>query len=392
MRRLIHGLILVIGGLLAGFVLSETALRVLGISYPEFYDFDPHLGSKLCPGVEGRWVQEGKGYVAINSDGLRDLEHSIEKAPGSLRIAVLGDSFAEAMQVDREEAFWAIAERRLISCGVDENTKVEMINFGQSGFGTSQELLALRRRVWKYSPDLVLLAFFVGNDISDNSKALKKKDYHPYHVYRNHELILDDSAAWKQFAERDSWWRNFYMWRLKTFRVEQVWRQAGKAVSKWCFMRDHESGAGSIQNEDLDPELSHCVYKEPVDQEWQEAWRVTEDVLRLMHKETRSRDVKFFVVVIGASIQVHPDPSTRRREGEKYGITNWFYPDRRIEKLCDEEGIPVLLLGPRFQEYAEKSGVFMHGFSSSLGRGHWNVEGHRLAGNIVADWLCWYLK
>ena len=69
-----------------------------------------------------------------------------------------------------------------------------------------------------------------------------------------------------------------------------------------------------------------------------------------------------------------------------------FYPDHRVERLCKSHGIPVLLLGPSFQKYAAQHQVFLHGFHTlfrnTLGSGHWNQNGHRLAGETIAQWLC----
>ena len=87
----------------------------MGIEYPDFYENDPWVGSKMRPGIKGYSHQEGSGYVSINSDGLRDREHAIPHPPDTLRIAVLGDSFAQALQVNQEEAFWAIMEKDLQS-------------------------------------------------------------------------------------------------------------------------------------------------------------------------------------------------------------------------------------------------------------------------------------
>ncbi len=47
-----------------------------------------------------------------------------------------------------------------------------------------------------------------------------------------------------------------------------------------------------------------------------------------------------------------------------------------------------MLLAPAFQAYATEQQVFMHGFGDSLGGGHWNRTGHRLAGEMLAEWLC----
>ena len=46
-----------------------------------------------------------------------------------------------------------------------------------------------------------------------------------------------------------------------------------------------------------------------------------------------------------------------------------------------------MLLGPTFQQHAERDGVFFHGFEPILGWGHWNEEGHALAGRLIAEWM-----
>lgn len=71
---------------------------------------DEARGYALRPGMEGWFRKEGESYVRINSDGLRDRQHTKAKPENTLRIAVLGDSYAEALQVPMEQAFWAVME------------------------------------------------------------------------------------------------------------------------------------------------------------------------------------------------------------------------------------------------------------------------------------------
>ena len=95
----------------------------------------------LRPGAAGWWnSKRGAPYVEINSDGLRDVEHSRAKNPQRLRIAVMGDSYAEAKQVSVDETFWSVAARELERCEALPAPGVEAINFGVSGYSTAQEL------------------------------------------------------------------------------------------------------------------------------------------------------------------------------------------------------------------------------------------------------------
>ena len=88
-------------------------------------------------------------------------------------------------------------------------------------------------------------------------------------------------------------------------------------------------------------------------------------------------------------MQVYPDSSRRREFMKQLGITDLFYPDERIRALGEREGFDVLTLAPTFQAYAEQHHVDLHGYENSgLGQGHWNVEGHHLAGKLIAEKLC----
>jgi hypothetical protein len=390
MKQWLTKALLVLAGIVIALALCEAGLRLLGIEYPDFFDYDPLVGSKLRPGIKGYFLKEGGGYVSINSDGLRDREHSPNPPPNTLRIAVLGDSFAEAMPVNREEAFWAVMENALQGCGNLRGRQVEVINFGQSGFGTTQELLALRHRVWKYSPDVVLLAFFTGNDVTDNSPALMQWDYNPYFSYQDGKFVLNDKHTqerWEKEQREKSWGGGFKRWREDNFRVFQVLREAHKLARTW-WSQIQKRGQSAAAHQRPKAGLSNAVFREPTEAVWQEAWEVTEAVLLMMRDEIAQKGAKFLVVVLTGGIQVHPDPSARTEIANRLGVKDLFYPDRRLEKFCQREGIPILLLAPAFQEYATKHQVFLHGFPDNLGGGHWNQNGNRLAGKMIAKWLC----
>ena len=106
-KQISANLLLGLGGAIFALIVGEIALRIMGIAYPSFYQADPHRGHALIPGISGWWKHEGKGWIGVNKDGLRDKEYSKEKPDNTLRIAVIGDSFAEAIQVNAEDTFWS---------------------------------------------------------------------------------------------------------------------------------------------------------------------------------------------------------------------------------------------------------------------------------------------
>ena len=109
-------LILLLASTAASLLLVEAALRIAGVSHPNFYQPDPVRGWELRPEARGWWRNEGNAWVPINSDGMRDEEHPAAKPPGEVRIAVLGDSCAEALQVPAEKTFWSLLEKELARC------------------------------------------------------------------------------------------------------------------------------------------------------------------------------------------------------------------------------------------------------------------------------------
>src|SRR6476620_3466783 len=115
--------LLFIAGLAIALLLAEGALRVFGFSHFNPYIADQYLGFSLRPNAEGWWRKEGLTYIKINSQGFRDREHTIEKPGDTIRIAVLGDSFAEAFQVPIEKTFWTVMEQRVQDCARSNELK-----------------------------------------------------------------------------------------------------------------------------------------------------------------------------------------------------------------------------------------------------------------------------
>ncbi len=399
-RRLLIKLTLMVLGILVGALIAEVALRLVGYSYPEFYQPDQSRGYALRPGMVGWYRKEGKAFVKINSDGLRDREHSIAKPADAVRLAIIGDSYPEALQVPVENAFWTVMESKLQQCGVFGQKKVEVINFGVSGYGTAQELITLREHVWKYSPDIVLLTVTTNNDITDNSRVLKKTDQIPYFIHRDGKLVLDDSFKRnRSFLFKQSFMARVGRWFSHNSRLIQA---IGEGQRAWRLRRASQktglnlvpsAHAGGEAERDLlarSQELGadNLVYRELDDAVWRAAWSVTEDLIRLTSEEVASKGAGFLVVTLSNGPQVYPDVNVRKDFMQRFLVQDIFYPDRRLKAFSDRHEIKLLMLAPELQAYADQHQEFLHGSTENLGTGHWNVTGHRIAGELLGDKLC----
>ena len=137
-----------------------------------------------------------------------------------------------------------------------------------------------------------------------------------------------------------------------------------------------------------EPGLSTWVYSQPESEDHQAAWQVTEKLVSQLNDEVSAAGAKFFLVSLTNAIQVHPKAASREQFAKLLDIDDVVYPDRRIEQHCREHGIAVLSLVPGMQAYAQDHDEFLHGFeNTTLGQGHWNVAGHRVAGELIGSWL-----
>lgn len=172
---------------LAGFV-AEGVLRIMENVAPEFnrlrfvledngqqFTYDPLLGWKNSPNST---VSESDFQITINSHGLRGDEVSYAKTKETRRILILGDSFAFGFDVSDDETF-SVSLQELLN---ERPVSYEVLNAGVCGYGTDQAYLNLLHEGFRYSPDVVILAFFIENDFEDNLKAAVDVNSKPYFV------------------------------------------------------------------------------------------------------------------------------------------------------------------------------------------------------------------
>jgi hypothetical protein len=386
-KKFVGKSILIGGSVFVALMIAEVGLHIAGFTYFNPYTYDPELGAALRPNAEGWWTREGSAYIKINSRGLRDHEHTLQKPKNTIRIAVLGDSFSEALQVSIENTFWSVMQRELQPALVPRGKQVEVLNFGVSRFSTARELIMLRQRVWQYEPDVVVLQVTPGNDIKDNSRALTDySDAVPFFVYKDGTLALDDSLLKtrnEQFTYkiRQSFAGTAMNWLSNNSRVVGLAYMARESYSSSITQQ------GNNNSSLTEPGIDDDVFLYPIDQNWEDAWLVTEKLIMQMRDEVETKGGQFLVVTATKGIQVAPDAALRAEYMKRLGVTTLSYPDMRIKELGVREKIDILNLAPAFLDFARQTQTYLHGFGNTKGKGHWNEAGHKLAGELIAERL-----
>ena len=365
------------------FLLIEIILRFLNVEYPIFQKHDPIRGFSLLENSSGNWNREGNGHVSINSKGLRDIEHDIKKPTNTIRIVILGDSMAEARSVNLNDTFWRKLNSNLSKCiNFHKGKEIEVINFGVSEYGTTQQYLTLKNNVWEYNPDLIILAFYSGNDVSDNLKSLSKKKYRPYFLFNEEGGFEIDKSYLnsKPYKILSSLPGRFFIKFSQYSRIAQIIREFYvqmyfKRTNKKPYKDKSDFERASVYN--------------PINSDWSKAWSITEKIIKMIDVEIKNQKKEFILASLSTPIQVHPDDKKVKKFKEENNIDDIFYPEKRLENFSKKNSIKFIQIAKKMKKAALEKSIFFHGFNNTkIGTGHWNKTGHELASKLISKEIC----
>ncbi|MGE5502822.1 MAG: alginate O-acetyltransferase AlgX-related protein [Actinomycetota bacterium] len=321
--------------------------------------------------------------VVVNDHGLRGPWPA-----GQGGVAVLGDSFVEALQVGDGDTMSAQLAGLL---------GVPVRNFGVSGFSTLDELTAWRRWVRPTRPSQAVLMVYLGNDIDGNACVLSSKFGRCARPAADGGIVVEgtvagtasqrdgtapvaaaaaDGGSASPDAKGDSASPDAKGWARRNLVVYQLLHDAKVVVASTLARLSGEV-----------PEQRRLYLGE--DAAWSEAWEVTRRILAQMAAEMAADKVRLLVVGIPEHFVTSP---TGRRELELAGGTALpadFDPNRpmrRLEAVARGLGLDFLDLTPAMVAYRDAHRLPAPAFSFRCD-GHWNPLGHRVAAAAVATAL-----
>lgn len=346
---------------------------------------DPFMGWRAQPNqiLHGRTEHGEAKTVRTNTLGFFDTDHRPSPSHAR-RIAFLGDSFTGGAHVDFDATFVSVFQKA-------SPVGTEALNFGHSGFGTVNEYLCWRHYVVPFHPQIVLLAFFLGNDVTNNLP-----DY-PVESFRSPKFELDEQGHLREVpfeaSAVDGDRRKHRSWFYRTFLQPSVLYQQYK-----LFERDVRYRLGIRKNpkggsEDETPFWKRsgspvdwqCYLPQP-DPRVEEAWEITEKLILRLRDEVQTTGARFYLMLIPGMESFQPEEF--RKSLERYpGIEAYQfdleYPRNRMRKFLIASKIPFLDMEEEFRKLPsdQQAGLYFR-FDR-----HFSTLGHRITGESLARFL-----
>ena len=375
---------------IAAFFLVVALFELGGQIYAAFHpgyavlymEPDPDLGWRPVPNFRYTWT--GHHWYAIdfsapivtNAMGYRDLSAKEEKPADTVRVALLGDSLVEALQVPYEGTAGHLLEERLnaqpplgasaasLPGGPGASAAqrhYEVLNFGVSCYGVGQDLVSWEKTVSRFHPDwaFVYIARLhldrtiqhdeTGYFTSTQGLSLKIR---PVYRLDGETLVHEPPRDTDELA------------RLQARTMERDFhggRIARRAPGCFCdqFALLLQRAAGRAMS------LLHRSGSGPEDPERENAVRVGLAVLDRLASEVRSTGARFAVV----------DTCVYHARGDED-------LSRRLETYCREHGIGYLSLSPALIASRRRGEPTAWIFD-----GHFNERGNRIFADAMYDYI-----
>jgi hypothetical protein len=372
----------------------EIGTRFLSAPYEantgQIYACHPTLGWTGAPNFRGMLEHPNfRQQLAFNSLGMHDTEHPLTKAADTYRILMLGDSFVQAVQVSEEQSSHQLLENKLNELEDDNSRRFEVLSGGVVNWGTNQQLQYYREQGRQFQPDLVLLALYIGNDLSDNLPG-NMVTVNGFNCYAPYFSVCQGSLdpqpllyapGLSQLRHNCSTFRRVLINGLgRLFQYSRLYQQLEPLI----VTTNPRQQFGQAY-----PSAFSALYLPTDEDELKQAWLITEALLIQLQQEVEADGAHLAVALISPEIVVRlgalsaAEQELFLRDNPALAEAEIDRPNRRLAEFLDAQNIPYVDLTAPLSERlaATRSPLYI------LGEGHWTVEGNRVAANILTQWF-----
>jgi hypothetical protein len=353
-----------LAGILVAAVFLDATLRLIGYgSIPTLgygrYQTNitvPELGYAGRPNIDGIQTQEGYSHPVLNDLGFHDIPHRVERDSNSFRVAVLGNSFTMAIQVETPETYVSILGKELRECAALDDKRIEALNFGVGGYTTTQNYLLMRDFVWRYSPDIIVLQESPG--MPDPEEDVSARVTIEDDGRQNVDLSFMNTRTYKMRSSKAFTWFLKITDHSRLLQYMNEFRRKLTARSRKSMMElAAESSSGSSQQK-------------------ARLLKAISDI-----SKSHSTPIAIFLIPDGEEM----DP---RNENKPVLSKDEIWWEEQARNLS----IPIINPATDAWNFAHKNRIFLSGFGSQSGGGHLTRYGNAFFGQELASAICSMLR
>ena len=341
---------------------------------------DPVFHHLLPPHSRGTMSSEGDfdDVFLTNNRGMRGPgDYAYEKKDGVTRIAVMGDSFTFGVGVKADQTYSALLQKFLD--GVQPG-KYEVLNFGVSSYSPVLEYVYLKNELWRYRPDVLLLALDLC-DIQDDYF------YEPHLVYDDKGGIVGCDPF--RLHGRPDVWAILKDHSILCSIFDEKVVGSFRKMKALGFTKYFENKKKHVRNKTeilLDPHSDDIEFdrflfarqskdKSVVLPHWQR----TERYLAMIKEFCDLHSIRFLLTSYPYGKGVSSNQWTKGREYWGFKKNEVDDPRRSfalIRSFSVEHGIGFVSLLEPLRANADKKLYYNND-------GHWTAEGHRVAADAI---------
>ncbi len=338
--------------------------------YRGLYVLDPDVGHKLKPRLRADYrTGEYATPVDGNALGFRDIEHPVERPPGTVRVLVLGDSMTEALQVVWPDLYTQRL-RGLLQARLDE-VDVEIIRLAVGGYGFVHHYAAWRAYGRRYQPDLVLIAACPNDIEMVDSLDVPPTDTQLREAVRRHAQAMYTTP----------WWR-FYQRSRLYFLMRNGLRGSASGMRLFDALRRR---LYQTMGEDTDPRHEQDLWtaliaRGQLSPAQEQVWSWWVRLMAALAAEIGDSGGRAGIVMI--PFQEHVD--SKQLQLVVDGVTpavDWDRADARLRRELEAVGVAVISWAPAFRQ-ALMAGEHLY-FAHDR---HLTARGHTIGAEVLAPW------
>ena len=245
------------------FLFFEIYLRLTEISLPSSVYDDAKFGRSHKPNAKiFKIYSEGFCIGEVNKYGYLGPAYPPEKDFNTIRIALVGDSYVEGLQLFDRYHFRRLMENQLASL---INKKVEVLNFGIGGIDFRGMYLIYKEKISKYHPDIILCL------IKEEDLLLKDKLPVPALYIKEDSIKINYqflNSAESKLRKKFAFIRKFAVGSLlkEAFEYYYLGRSADILLEKLNFFNSKSSAKtnnkGFLNNSDKFFDINRLILKE----------------------------------------------------------------------------------------------------------------------------------